>query len=126
MKTNLKEITKNYKDLLSTGVFEETESKVFLNTRKAKHGNATIIFDIKTKDGNELECNLYIVEKSSITAVLFVNKKTGDIVFNSIGKDGIEKSKKYIELYLERSVKRMLGIPLEEDSENAETETEEK
>lgn len=122
MKTNLKEITKNYKDLLSTGVFEETESKVFLNTRKAKHGNATIIFDIKTKDGNELECNLYIVEKSSITAVLFVNKKTGDIVFNSIGKDGIEKSKKYIELYLERSVKRMLGIPLEEDSENAETE----
>ena len=122
MKTNLKEITKNYKDLLSTGVFEETESKVFLNTRKAKHWNATIIFDIKTKDGNELECNLYIVEKSSITAVLFVNKKTGDIVFNSIGKDGIEKSKKYIELYLERSVKRMLGIPLEEDSENAETE----
>ena len=122
MKTNLKEITKNYKDLLSTGVFEETESKVFLNTRKAKQGNATIIITIKTKDGNELECNLYIVEKSSITAVLFVNKKTGDIVFNSIGKDGIEKSKKYIELYLERSVKRMLGIPLEEDSENAETE----
>lgn len=117
MKADLKEVVKYYKEKLVTGVFEETESKVFLNTKKIKNGTATITISIKTGDDTKLKCNIFIVEKKNITVVLFVNSNTGDIIFNSVHQDGIERSKKYIDLYLERSVSRMLGMTIEEKEE---------
>ena len=119
MKTNLKEIVSYYKEKLTTGVFEETDSKVFLNTKKIKNGTATITINIKTKDDTKLRCSMFVVEKKNLTVILFVNDNTGDIVFNSVHENGVERSKKYIDLYLERSVSRMLGIPVEEKEETA-------
>lgn len=97
-------------------LYSTTEIVIHMNDKKLDHGTGSISIMLKTQEGKRLAVSIYIIEREKFTITVFVNDNTHDIVFNNMSPDSVEKAKKYIIQYIERSTKKLLGIEINDGS----------
>lgn len=108
---NYKQLIENLEAKFSEELFNGLTVSVKSNTRKIKDGLCSITIDISTEDNEKnLNGTIIIVSRPKVTTTIFINNYNKDIVFSNTGVDSLTKAEKYIYQYIERSVKRMLGI----------------
>ena len=114
MKTNITEITNYYIEKFKSDIYKDLNTRVILNGKKAKKGNASINIYISA-NGKELSATIYIIERKDYTIVLFVNDNTHDVIFNNNSSNSLEKCTQYIDNYVYRCTCKMLNIPIKDD-----------
>lgn len=115
MKTNLLELKKYYEEKLVGGIYENLSVEVSLNNKKENSGMAAITFKISASEDKTIDASIYIVEGNNDNKTLiFVNDASNDLIFANTSRNAIEKSKRYVEVYLERSARKISGLEIQE------------
>lgn len=119
MKTNIREIARNYTLKLGEGIYKDLNTMVILNAKKAKKGCASVNISITVDENKFLHTTMYIIERKNCTTVMVVNDNTHDIIFNNNRPDAVEKSMSYIDNYIYRCTCKMLNIQIDDELSKA-------
>lgn len=115
--TNVTELKEFYVNAFTGELYENIKVSVSAKEKKSSD-TASISIKMQVDEKKSVTGTLYIVDKEKTTYVLFVSDKTHDIIFNNFSVNSIEKSKKYVVNYFERSIKKILGIEIEKGADN--------
>lgn len=114
----IEKITTAFKTEFEKELYNTVKTETHVNARKIRNGQFSVTFNVTPEDNDldkNFEVSLYIVKHSKVTQVLAVNNLTHAIVFSNIGADAIDKVISYVLKYVERTVKKMLGIDIDEN-----------
>lgn len=114
--TNVTELKEFYVNAFTGELYENIKVSVSAKEKKSSD-TASISIKMQVDEKKSVTGTLYIVDKEKTTYVLFVSDKTHDIIFNNFSVNSIEKSKKYVVNYFERSIKKILGIEIEKGTD---------
>lgn len=115
--TNVTELKEFYANAFTSELYENIKVSVSAKEKKSSD-TASISIKMQVDEKKSVTGTLYIVDKEKTTYVLFVSDKTHDIIFNNFSVNSIEKSKKYVVNYFERSIKKILGIEIEKGTDD--------
>lgn len=119
MRTNVAGLVTELTDKFKGGMYDQVELTITTNEKKAEYGDASITIKAVSEEKQRVfETTMYIYEKEKGALVVIINDVLRDQVFDSFSNgDTVEKAKKYLEKYVERSISKMLDIKIADGSQ---------
>lgn len=98
-------LKKKFQDLFTGPDYEGVNIVVTANTKKAEFNGSSITITIN-KEGEKrtTSATMYIVERKSAEAVIFVNDHNHSIIFSNISPNAVDKAEKYIIQFTQKNV----------------------
>ena len=98
-------LKEHYEELFKDKAYEGFNIQVSVNTRKADF-NASSMTITMSKEGEKkiVSSTMYIIERRSAIAVVFVNNNNHSVIFSNISPFAIDKAEKYIIQFVQKNI----------------------